>query len=510
MKLRFPLYAKILLWFFLNLFLIGLVFLFFIRAQFHWGVDWLLNGEANGRIQALSEVIAADLTNTPRADWDRVLKRFSDAYQIQFSLFHNSGEQLAGPTMQLPPPVLARLAERRRPPPPGPDGPPDGPPAGRERLPGRRDGPPRDQLEGQPPQPRMSGFPKFLIHTTAPSRYWLLVRFPLEGADRRRPPATLLGLSTSMRGGGLLLDFRPWLLVGGGVLFFSILLWLPLVRNITLAISQMTRATEEIAEGRFDVALAARRTDELGRLAHAINRMAARLAGFVTGQKRFLGDIAHELCSPIARIQLALGILEQRADEKQKAYVEDVREEVQHMTSLVNELLSFSKAGLQRREIQLEPVPLAALAHRVVAREGNEGPGFEVSIDESLCARAEPELLARALGNLIRNALRYAGDAGPIRIAAQEEADHVLLTLSDSGPGVPEELLERLFEPFFRPDAARSRDTGGAGLGLAIVKSCVEACRGKVTCRNLDPKGFAVDIRLESCTGDPAPETAVG
>src|SRR5439155_20847176 len=134
---------------------------------------------------------------------------------------------------------------------------------------------------------------------------------------------------------------------------FSALLWFPLIRGITRSIGQMTQATREIAEGRFDGRVNERRRDELGALGQSVNRMAARLAGFVTGQKRFLGDTSNELCSPIARIQMALGILEQRADEKQKAYVADLREEVQHISNLVNELLSFSKASLGASTVTL-------------------------------------------------------------------------------------------------------------------------------------------------------------
>src|SRR5262249_28753339 len=156
---------------------------------------------------------------------------------------------------------------------------------------------------------------------------------------------------------------------GFGAVLFSVLFWVPLVRGITQSVSRMTQATAQIAEGRFDVRVTSRRHDELGSLATAINLMAARLAGFVTGQKRFLGDIAHELCAPSARLQMALGILEERADEKQRAYVEDVREEVQEMSGLVNELLSFSKASLRHKEMQLQQVPLAELVQRVANRE---------------------------------------------------------------------------------------------------------------------------------------------
>lgn len=109
---------------------------------------------------------------------------------------------------------------------------------------------------------------------------------------------------------------------------------------------------------------------------------------------------------------------------------------------------------------------------------------------------AEPELLARALGNLVRNSLRYAGTAGPITVSTVHENGLVILTVADEGPGVPPEALPRLGEPFFRPDAARTREQGGTGLGLAIVKTCLEACQGTLTLRNRSPRGFAAEVRL--------------
>jgi two-component system sensor histidine kinase CpxA len=258
----------------------------------------------------------------------------------------------------------------------------------------------------------------------------------------------------------------------------------------------MTLATGRIAEGHFATRVSHRRNDELGILGEAINRMAARLEGFVGGQKRFLGDVSHELCSPLARIQVALGILEQHADERQRAYVQDVREEVEQMSSLVNELLSFSRAGLRPRDLTLEPVALAALLERVARREGLNAGQLETHIEPALRARAEPELLGRALANLLRNSARYSGGAGPIVVSAVAQGERVVLTVADAGPGVPPETLEQIFDPFFRLESSRSRETGGVGLGLAIVKTCVEACGGTVTARNRHPSGLQVDIAL--------------
>ena len=522
MKLRFPLYAKILLWFFMNLVLFGIAILLLVRAQFHYGFDWMLAAGAGERIQAISDVILGDLNDHPRAEWDTVLARFDAAYRVHFLVFRLDGTQLAGETNALPTEVQLRLREGAGPPgihPPGnrphPETRPlgaEGPGPGFAAPSGLGPSPPRgDSLPDAPParfdRPR-GPYPKFIVRTSHPVRYWLVVRAPMIDPERPRlGPLVLAVMSHSMSAGGLFFDLRPWLALMLGAAFFSALLWAPLVRSITHSIAQMTQATRQIAEGRFEARTDETRRDELGSLGQSINRMAERLSGFVTGQRRFLGDVAHELCSPLARIQLALGILEQRADEGQAGYVNDLREEVQHMSGLVNELLSFSKASLSASTIKLKPVRVREAAQKAVGREAAEGVQIGLGIPEDLCATADPELLARALSNLLRNAVRYAGRAGPITISGRPEGNQVVLSVADCGPGVPEAELAQILDPFYRLDPSRDLATGGAGLGLAIVKTCVESCHGTVTCRNRQPTGLEVTIRLEKTPGADA-ETA--
>jgi len=317
-------------------------------------------------------------------------------------------------------------------------------------------------------------------------------------------PEMLFAVSKTLSGGGLFFDIKSWATVGLGSLVFSILFWLPLVRSITRSISQITRATEQVAEGNFEIRVDASRRDELGRLGQGINAMAERLEGFVSGQKRFLGDAAHELCSPLARIEVALSILETRADAALQPRIVDVREEAQEMASLVNEILAFSKASLRGNEIRLEPVALAELVRRVAAREAPDAGQVCVDIADDLRVLAASGLLGRAVANLIRNAVRYAGDAGPITVHAEAHSRQILLTVTDSGPGVGEEALHQIFDPFFRLDSSRSRDTGGFGLGLSIVKTCVQACGGNVTARNRQPSGLQVEITLAQADEKPA------
>jgi len=294
-----------------------------------------------------------------------------------------------------------------------------------------------------------------------------------------------------------LLETKPLLIAAAGAAFLSILFWLPFAFGLTRQLRRVTVATSRVASGNFDVRLAAGGHDELSELAQSVNTMANQLDALVRGQKRFLGDVAHELCSPVSRMQAALAILEHRgADEKQAHYLANLRDELDGISRLVDELLQFSKASVQR-EVALQPVSLAPLVAGVVAREAGDAK-VECDVPAGLTVQAEPTLLSRALGNVLRNAVRYAGAAGPIVVSAAPQQGLVALIVADSGSGVPADSLPRLFDAFYRPDSARTRESGGAGLGLAIVKTCIEACGGRVAARNGHSAGLEVIFALPS------------
>jgi two-component system, OmpR family, sensor histidine kinase CpxA len=508
MKLRVPLYGRVLAWSGLNV--VFLVLLLWVVAGASLPTESLLSGLSGERVQRIADVLVGDLGTRPRSEWDEAIQRASVVYGVEFMLMSDREERLAGARLDLPESVRERLRM-------GPGGRRGGPPPDWEFRPGRPDGPgDGDHGPGRglgngmggvrlPPPDRP--LPRAILRAGDPLAYWAVIHTPSLGREGSRPMfARLIVRSERLGAGGVFFDPWPWWIAGVAVVFFSALWWAPFVGSITRAIRQMTAATEQVAQGRFDVTVAEERGDELGRMGEAINGMAKRLEGHVQGQKRFLGDIAHELCSPLARMEMALGVLEQRTDPRSRDYVEDVREEVRHMSVLVNELLSFSKAGLHSRTAPLAPVGIREVLERVRIREASEEDPVEVEGSNELMAMAEPDLLARALGNLLRNALRYASGAGPIRMAASLEGAEVVIRVLDEGPGVPPESLARLTEPFFRPDAARTREQGGAGLGLAIVRSCVEACRGRLTLRNRSPKGFEAEIRL-AASGGPSPAT---
>jgi signal transduction histidine kinase len=479
MKLHVSLTLKIAILAGVTLLMLTSVLLIFAAVQFRISPENFIGAPAQNRIRSVAYEFGQDLGETPAAARVELLDRFSKEYGVNFYLVDGNGQSLTSAPLTLPQEVRDSITQRlnedsnRRPPGPGRPGPGGGFAARATSV--------------------------FRTKTDNPSQYWVGVPIRVRSPENPRPVTGVLVLnSDSFIGNQFFFDPKPWLALTGALTIVFVVVWLPLIRSLTHAVTEMTRATSQIAEGQFDTRLTIRRGDEVGQLAASINRMTTQLAGFVKGQKRFLADIAHELCAPIARMQMALGILEQRAEGNTKEYVADVRDEAQHMSELIDELMSFSKAGMQIGETEIVPVAVADTVQRVLEREGTTDAHIEASVMKDISVLANPDYLFRALSNLVRNAIRYAANAGPIMVSARNEGQETVITVADHGPGVPETALEEVFAPFYRLERARGRESGGTGLGLAIVKACVEACKGSVHAHNRKPSGLEVEIRLRT------------
>jgi two-component system sensor histidine kinase CpxA len=259
----------------------------------------------------------------------------------------------------------------------------------------------------------------------------------------------------------------------------------------------LSGATQKISHGRFDTRVEENRSDELGDLAKAINVMAERLDAVLTGQRQFIADVAHEVASPVARMQIGLGILESRLAEADMSALTDVREDLEEMSGMLNELLLFSRARIEAPRSAPAAVKLRPLVDKVV-HANSDGTKIEVDIPTALSVMAQPAMLSRALANLVRNAQRYGVAQSPPEIVAVQDANRVRLSVRDRGPGVPEPALARLGDPFFRPELSRSRATGGFGLGLAIVRRCIADCNGEVRFSNREGGGFEAELILHT------------
>jgi two-component system sensor histidine kinase CpxA len=396
------------------------------------------------------------------------LSDYDQKHGVTFGLFNNQGQQVFGKNITPPAEVMPRLIDRR---PPG------------EQLNRRQPGPVSKRPADAPPKPR------FMLRAGKPARYWAGVHLDL--VPQGGHPLTLVMVSDSISGGGLFFDLWPWLALAAAALVLSALLWMPFVRGITGFIGTLNHAADRIAHGKFDERIEKQRSDELGELSTSVNTMAAQLGDYMREQKRITADVAHELCSPIARMQMALGVVEQRSTPDQSTYLQKLDRELQHMAKLVEEVLAFSKAETIPDRETPEDIDLRELLQNILAREAPEN-GIQLDIGD-IQLHSLRNALDRAIGNVVRNAIRYAKD---LEITAKAENGLVTIQIADRGPGVPEEALSRLFEPFYRPEAARGRNTGGSGLGLAITKRCIEACQGNVTARNREGGGLVVGIEL--------------
>ncbi len=504
MKPGVPLLGRILALLALNIGCILVVLVWLLGGQFGAGSSWLLPTSARPKIDGMVRVLLDELSYSEQTRWTAILQTLGGAYRMQFALVEPEGVRLAGEEFEIPEKILTLLQQRahrlnpppHRPPegggrrpnpqnPPlrGPQGPPPGPggPAG---------GPPHPLAMREP-----SGNALEAMATSSDNAHWLVVFIPSSPPPAfPAHPLVLLGRTTKLGESPLLLNPMPWILGALAVVAVSSLIWLPFVGSLNRALREMTAATERIADGRFDIALSEIRRDELGRLASAINRMSERLAGYVAGQKRFLGDAAHELCSPLSRIEVGLSIMESRGATP--AALADVREEVALMQSLANELLGFSKAALGR-PASLCKVEVASVIRDAMQMEKIPDSDVVFSLDEDLSVLADAHLLRRAVANLLRNARDHAAGSGPVFIESGGDGDRASITIRDRGPGVPEEDLPRIFDPFFRVDKSRTGATGGTGLGLAIVRTCAEVCGGIVRAANQSGGGLSVQLILE-------------
>src|SRR5579859_4157322 len=209
MKLKLPLYAKILLWFFLNLVFLVVAFFVIARVQFKLGLDSLISGPAGEHVRAIAQVLSDELRDVPRTNWDASLKRFSDAYKVDFYLFREDGVQVAGTTIELPAEVRTQALERRRPSPPMLGDPDQGPPGARP---------------GGPPMRRPEGPPRTMVHSSSPSRYWVIVPMMVPAIGRPLP-MELIAASSTLSAGGLFFDYTPWVIGGVAAILFSGLFW---------------------------------------------------------------------------------------------------------------------------------------------------------------------------------------------------------------------------------------------------------------------------------------------
>lgn len=271
----------------------------------------------------------------------------------------------------------------------------------------------------------------------------------------------------------------------------------------------MTHAAARIADGDYETRVPVGSRDEIGRLARALNQMAADLRERATMRRDYLANVSHELRTPVTAIQGYAEMLLDAAPnpEKAKKFLETIHRQALRLGALVQELMVL--ADLEARpagKVALEPLDVGAVAVLVAdtirARADESGIRIVVESSAHVRAAADAEGLETVLQNLIDNAVRYGRHGGTVRVLSELRGAMVAITVDDDGPGIAKEHLPRLFERFYRVDPARSREKGGAGLGLAIVKDQIALMGGSVRAESEVGRGSRFTVELRAVDAD--------
>jgi two-component system, OmpR family, sensor histidine kinase CpxA len=282
---------------------------------------------------------------------------------------------------------------------------------------------------------------------------------------------------------------------------------------LTKPIVRLRAATQRLAGGDLTARIGApapQRKDEVACLMRDFDGMAERLETLVKAQSRLLNDISHELRSPLARLNVALGLARQRAGVESADMLDRIELEASRLNELIGRILTLARLEDGEQDVPQTPVPLDELILNVAEDAEFEAQARHCHVHTVIPegdwgVRGNASLLHSAVENVVRNAIRYTQERSAVEIELESEvSDHgpeAVLKVSDSGPGVPDDSLGKLFEPFYRLDDARGRLTGGVGLGLAITERAVRFHGGKVIAFNRTEGGLRVEIRLPLISG---------
>ncbi len=257
-------------------------------------------------------------------------------------------------------------------------------------------------------------------------------------------------------------------------------------------IKSLRRGVESLGAGDFSVQIPVRGDDELASLSEAFNVMIRRIGEMIKARDQLLIDVSHELRSPLTRMKLALEFIP--AGEKKGRLQADVAE----MEAMIAELLEIERLKNEHGRIHLEPEDLAGLLREAAGGFAGRRPELRIrNAGEPLFVPMDSERMRIVLKNIIENALKYSSpDGPPVDIDVEKTEESIVVRFRDEGPGIPEDEIARVFDPFYRVDRSRSKTTGGYGLGLAMCRNIMEAHRGTIDIRNNPKNGLTVVLTL--------------
>ncbi len=299
-----------------------------------------------------------------------------------------------------------------------------------------------------------------------------------------------------------------------GALVLAAALTLPLMSAALRPLVLMEQTSQRIAEGNLSLRLAVPASqDEIGRLARTFNSMVARLEKTFQRQKQFVADVSHELRTPLTALGGSVEMLLLGADrgdtESARRLMRSMYAEVERMRRLVEDLLTLTRLDEGRLPMHMEPVVVAPFLATICETVQHLAHGQTISCvspPDIPLMLADTDRLRQVLLNLADNALKFTAPSGSLLFKASLEDKHIVITVQDTGTGIPPEALPHVFDRFYRVDTSRTRlpqQRGGSGLGLAIAKEIIEAQGGRISLSSKVGVGTTVTLRLQAATGTP-------
>lgn len=299
------------------------------------------------------------------------------------------------------------------------------------------------------------------------------------------------------------------LFISSGIVCY-VLAWV-----LTMPVVRLRAATQRLAAGDLTARAGApniRRKDEVAGLMRDFDAMAERLENLVKAQSRLLNDISHELRSPLARLNVALGLARQRSGPESASMLERIELEAGRLNELIGRLLTLARLEDGEQNVPTRLVALDEIVASVAEDAEFEAQARHCHVRSEIregtwTVRGDASLLHSAIENVLRNAIRYTGEGTTVEIVLEKAEGpggaEAVVRVTDCGSGVPDDALEKLFQPFYRLDDARGRQTGGVGLGLAITERAVRFHGGRVFASNRAEGGLIVEIHLPLMPGSP-------
>lgn len=286
-------------------------------------------------------------------------------------------------------------------------------------------------------------------------------------------------------------------------IFVSGLICYLLSLYLTQPIRALSVAARSIAKGKLNTRVGhflGHNKDEIDALSDEFNSMAEQLEELINSKERLLKDISHELCSPLSRLQLAIELGRNKTSHLADVEFNRMELECERLNALIREILEFARLDKSTATLSKESISLPDILNDIILDANFEfkshGKSVEIGVMETCIFNADEKLIRRAVENILRNALHYSPENKPVRLSLYQDNESVYIDIEDEGPGVPEDQLATIFNPFYRVDAAREKRTGGYGLGLAIASQAITLHHGKIIASNKPSGGLLVKMIL--------------